>query len=99
MSASLFCNTPNWGLHECYDVSVGGWVGVCIKVECLSWLGCAPLPLTPNAFLAGPCRWDRIGGGVVPGKSKAQCFKRFKELRDSLRAKKAAAGEAPDADE
>jgi DnaJ family protein C protein 2 len=34
-----------------------------------------------------PDRWERIAG-VVPGKGKAACFKRFKELRDVFRAKK-----------
>ena len=32
-------------------------------------------------------RWDRISE-AVPGKSKAQCFRRFKELRETFRAKK-----------
>ena len=36
-----------------------------------------------------PERWDRVAE-VVPGKGKADCFKRFKALRDSVRAKKAA---------
>lgn len=35
-----------------------------------------------------PDRWDRIAE-VVPGKGKADCFKRFKALRDSVRANKA----------
>jgi DnaJ family protein C protein 2 len=34
-----------------------------------------------------PDRWERIAA-VVPGKGKAACFKRFKELRDVFRAKK-----------
>ncbi|WIA15047.1 hypothetical protein OEZ85_001747 [Tetradesmus obliquus] len=34
-----------------------------------------------------PDRWERIAT-VVPGKGKAACFKRFKELRDVFRAKK-----------
>lgn len=35
-----------------------------------------------------PClRWERIAT-VVEGKSKAQCFKRFKELKDAFKAKK-----------
>lgn len=34
-----------------------------------------------------PDRWEQIAT-VVPGKSKAACFKRFKELRDVFRAKK-----------
>lgn len=34
-----------------------------------------------------PDRWERIAG-VVPGKGKAACFKRFKELRDVFRSKK-----------
>ena len=32
-------------------------------------------------------RWDRVSA-LVPGKSKAQCFKRFKGLRDAHRARK-----------
>ena len=36
-------------------------------------------------------RWDRVSE-VVPGKSKAQCFKRFKEMREAFRAKKGGAG-------
>lgn len=40
-----------------------------------------------------PPRWERVAE-VVPGKSKVQCFKRFKELRDLYRSKKGgAAGE------
>eukprot|EP00878_Enallax_costatus_P036658 GHUV01041191.1.p2 GENE.GHUV01041191.1~~GHUV01041191.1.p2 ORF type:complete len:149 (+),score=93.53 GHUV01041191.1:144-590(+) len=38
-----------------------------------------------------PDRWDRIAT-VVPGKSKAACFKRFKELREVFRAKKSGDG-------
>lgn len=34
-------------------------------------------------------RWDRIAT-AVPGKSKAQCFKKFAELRDSFRSTKKA---------
>ena len=34
-------------------------------------------------------RWDRVAE-VVPGKNKAQCFKRFKELREHFRSKKGA---------
>ena len=33
------------------------------------------------------CRWDRVAE-LVPGKSKAQCFKRFKEMRDAHRSRK-----------
>lgn len=33
-------------------------------------------------------RWDKVAD-VVPGRSKAQCFKRFSELRDSFRSSKA----------
>ncbi len=33
------------------------------------------------------CRWNRVAD-VVPGKSKAQCFQRFKDLRDEYRAVK-----------
>lgn len=33
-------------------------------------------------------RWERIAA-VVPGKSKAACFKRFKELKEVFKAKKA----------
>jgi DnaJ family protein C protein 2 len=32
-------------------------------------------------------RWDRIAG-VVPGKTKAMCQRRFKELREAFKAKK-----------
>ena len=34
---------------------------------------------------------DRWGGvaELVPGKTKAQCFKRFKEMKDAHKAKKA----------
>eukprot|EP00250_Pteridium_aquilinum_P029936 c40361_g1_i1 orf=231-2240(-) len=34
-----------------------------------------------------PQRWDRIAT-AVPGKSKAQCFKKFAELRENFRSKK-----------
>lgn len=37
-----------------------------------------------------PDRWERIST-VVPGKSKAACFKRFKELKEVFKAKKATA--------
>ncbi|CAI5531768.1 unnamed protein product [Closterium sp. Naga37s-1] len=37
-------------------------------------------------------RWDRIAA-AVPGKSKAQCFKKFSELRQSFRTKKSGAAE------
>jgi DnaJ family protein C protein 2 len=33
-------------------------------------------------------RWEHIAA-VVPGKSKAACFKRFKELKEVFKAKKA----------
>jgi Myb-like DNA-binding domain len=32
-------------------------------------------------------RWEKIST-VVPGKTKAQCFRRFKELRDTFRSAK-----------
>jgi hypothetical protein len=35
-----------------------------------------------------PDRWERIAG-VVPGKSKGACFKRFKELKEVFKAQKA----------
>lgn len=31
-------------------------------------------------------RWDRIAE-VVPGKSKSECFKKFKELRETFKNK------------
>nr|AAD26632.1 GlsA [Volvox carteri f. nagariensis]AAD26633.1 GlsA [Volvox carteri f. nagariensis] len=40
----------------------------------------------------GAERWDAVAV-LVPGKTKAQCFKRFKELREAFRSKKQAAGE------
>ena len=36
-------------------------------------------------------RWERVSE-VVPGKSKVQCFKRFKELRELFRSKKGGTG-------
>ncbi|GLC41260.1 hypothetical protein PLESTB_001081800 [Pleodorina starrii] len=39
----------------------------------------------------GAERWDAVSA-LVPGKSKAQCFKRFKELREAFRSKKQAGG-------
>ncbi|GLI61035.1 hypothetical protein VaNZ11_003299 [Volvox africanus] len=40
----------------------------------------------------GTERWDAVAA-LVPGKTKAQCFKRFKELREAFRSKKQTAGE------
>ncbi|GIL94969.1 hypothetical protein Vretimale_1073 [Volvox reticuliferus] len=40
----------------------------------------------------GTERWDVVAA-LVPGKTKAQCFKRFKELREAFRSKKQATGE------
>lgn len=34
-----------------------------------------------------PQRWDRVAR-AVPGRSKAECFRRFSELRDAFKAKK-----------
>ncbi|KAG2484576.1 hypothetical protein HYH03_016619 [Edaphochlamys debaryana] len=39
----------------------------------------------------GAERWDAVAA-LVPGKGKAACFKRFKELRDAFRSKKGGAG-------
>ncbi|KAG2441445.1 hypothetical protein HXX76_003068 [Chlamydomonas incerta] len=39
----------------------------------------------------GAERWDAVAK-LVPGRSKAQCFKRFKELREAFRSKRAAGG-------
>lgn len=36
-------------------------------------------------------RWERISA-AVPGKTKSQCFKRFKELKEVFKAGKPAAG-------
>ena len=36
-----------------------------------------------------PDRWTKIAA-MVPGKTPSQCIKRFKSLRDTVRAKKAA---------
>jgi len=33
------------------------------------------------------CRWDRVAD-KVPGKTKVECFKRFKELRELFGKKK-----------
>ena len=41
----------------------------------------------------GAERWDAVAK-LVPGRSKAQCFKRFKELREAFRSKKGAGGGA-----
>ena len=38
----------------------------------------------------GPDRWDRIAL-EVPGKTKGECVKRYKEIVAALKAKKAAA--------
>lgn len=38
-------------------------------------------------------RWERVAE-VVPGKTKVQCFKRFKELREAFRGRKAGDGGA-----
>ena len=38
---------------------------------------------------AEPERWTKIAA-MVPGKTPSQCIKRFKSLRDTVRAKKAA---------
>lgn len=35
-------------------------------------------------------RWEQIAA-LVPGKTKAQCFKHFKALRENFKSKKAAA--------
>ncbi len=43
----------------------------------------------------GTERWEKVAG-VVPGKTKAQCFKRFKELREAFKAKKGGGGGGDD---
>lgn len=35
------------------------------------------------------CRWQRVAA-LVPGKTRAQCQKRFRELKNDFRAKKEA---------
>ena len=55
--------------------------------------------MTPSFCLAlSLFRWERVAE-LVPGKSKAQCFKRFKELRDAFRARKGGSGGAMPGDE
>ena len=41
----------------------------------------------------GPERWDKIAE-VVPGKLRAECIARYKQVVAALKAKKAAAAEA-----
>jgi len=41
-------------------------------------------------------RWDRVAQ-AVPGRSKAECFRRFSELRDAFKAKKTVEGIALEA--
>lgn len=47
---------------------------------------------------AGAERWDKVAE-VVPGKTKVQCFKHFKELKEIHRGRKAAAGDEVAEDE
>ncbi|KAG2428866.1 hypothetical protein HYH02_014277 [Chlamydomonas schloesseri] len=46
----------------------------------------------------GTERWDAVAK-LVPGRTKAQCFKRFKELREAFRSKKAGGGGGADGDD
>jgi DnaJ homolog subfamily C member 2 len=52
------------------------------------------VPLTTLDHL----RWEKVSS-VVPGKTKAQCFKRFKELKDVFKAKKAGGAAGGEGDE
>ena len=53
------------------------------------------LELSLKTFPAtlGPERWDKIAE-VVPGKLRAECIARYKQVVAALKAKKAAAAEA-----
>lgn len=46
----------------------------------------------------GAERWDAVAT-LVPGRTKAQCFKRFKELREAFRSKKQGGEGGDDGDE
>ena len=62
-----------------------------LQRSCHWAFSCAATVFTCPLSCAVLCRWERVAE-VVPRKNKAQCFLRFKELRDTFRAVKAGPG-------
>eukprot|EP00967_Tisochrysis_lutea_P006789 scaffold8083_cov18-Tisochrysis_lutea.AAC.1 len=57
----------------------------------LTQLGQRPHYVSPSVLVADTIVWDRVAE-KVPGKSKVDCFKRFKELREMFGKKKSCTG-------